>query len=78
MTSRMLELVAPLSGDRVLELACGPGSVGLAAAELVGPDGEVVMSDLVPEMTAIAQARSRAFSNVSTRVTRHASHRRGR
>jgi enediyne biosynthesis protein CalE5 len=69
-TERMLELTAPVPGERVLELACGPGSVGLAAAERVGPDGEVVLSDVVPEMTSIAAARARelGLSNVSTRV----------
>jgi ubiquinone/menaquinone biosynthesis C-methylase UbiE len=69
-TEKMLELTLPQPGERVLELACGPGSVGLAAAERVGPDGEVVLSDVVPEMTAIASARARALGlgNVSTRV----------
>src|ERR671915_98585 len=33
-TERMLELTAPRPGDRLLELACGPGAVGLAAAAL--------------------------------------------
>ena len=33
---------APRPGERVLELACGPGGVGLAAAALVAPGGEVV------------------------------------
>ena len=37
MTARMLELADPKPGDRVLELACGPGSVGLQVAELVVP-----------------------------------------
>jgi enediyne biosynthesis protein CalE5 len=68
MTARMLELTSPQAGERVLELACGPGSVGLAAAKRVGPVGEVVMSDVVPEMTAIAEARSEGMANVSTRV----------
>ena len=68
MTARMLELAAPRPGDRVLELACGPGSVGLAAAELVRPKGKVVMSDFVPEMLAIAEARIDGTPNVSTRV----------
>ena len=68
MTARMLELAGPRPGDRVLELACGPGSVGLAAAELVRPNGKVVMSDLVPEMLAIAEARIDGTPNVSTRV----------
>jgi enediyne biosynthesis protein CalE5 len=68
-TRRMLELVDAKPGDRVLELACGPGSVGLAAAPLVMPRGEVVMSDVVPEMTAIAAARAAeaGFTNVTTR-----------
>jgi SAM-dependent methyltransferase len=69
-TERMLELTLPRPGERVLELACGPGSVGLAAASRVAPDGEVVMSDVVSEMTAIAAARAVALGlgNVSTRV----------
>src|SRR5664279_2511684 len=42
-TASMLELTAPQPGDRVLELACGAGGVGLAAASLVGATGEVVL-----------------------------------
>ena len=65
----MLELTAPRPGERVLELACGPGGLGLAAAPLVAPRGEVVVSDVVPEMTAIAAARADALglTNVRTR-----------
>jgi SAM-dependent methyltransferase len=67
-TARMLELASPQRGERVLELACGPGSVGLAAAPLVAP-GEVVMSDVVKAMTAIAARRAaeRGLGNVTTR-----------
>ena len=67
---RMLELTALGPGERVLELACGPGGLGLAAAERVGPRGEVVLSDVAPEMTAIAAARARSagLSNVTARV----------
>jgi ubiquinone/menaquinone biosynthesis C-methylase UbiE len=67
-TERMLELAAPQPGERVLELACGPGGLGLAAAERVGPGGEVVLSDVVAEMTAIAAARAEAIGlgNVTT------------
>jgi enediyne biosynthesis protein CalE5 len=59
-TARMLDLVHPRPGERVLELACGAGDVGLAAAERVAPSGEVVLSDSVAEMTAIAATRARA------------------
>jgi ubiquinone/menaquinone biosynthesis C-methylase UbiE len=67
---RMLELAAPAPGDRVLELACGPAGLGLAAASRVAPGGEVVLSDVAPEMTAIAAARARAagLANVGARV----------
>jgi SAM-dependent methyltransferase len=68
-TEKLLELTAPSPGDRVLELACGPGGTGLAAAARVAPDGEVVISDVAAEMTAIAAARAESLglTNVSTR-----------
>lgn len=69
-TEQMLELTQPQPGERVLELACGAGGLGLAAAERVAPEGEVVLSDLVAEMTSIASARAeaRGLLNVSARV----------
>ena len=67
MTARMLELSAPQPGERVLELACGPGGLGLAAAPLVAPGGEVVLSDVVAEMTSIAaRAEALGLANVTT------------
>jgi ubiquinone/menaquinone biosynthesis C-methylase UbiE len=67
-TEEMLELAAPQPGERVLELACGPGGLGIAAAERVAPDGEVVLSDVAAEMTAIAARRVDAsgLDNVTT------------
>jgi SAM-dependent methyltransferase len=69
-TEEMLQLASPQAGEQVLELACGPGSVGLASAACVGPEGHVVMSDVVEEMTAIAARRAEALGlrNVSTRL----------
>lgn len=68
--ARMLELARPRPGEHVLELACGPGGVGLVAAGLVGPTGTVVVSDVVPAMAELAGARAaqRGFGNVQTRV----------
>jgi SAM-dependent methyltransferase len=68
-TAEMLRLAAPRPGERVLELACGPGGAGLAAAQRVGPAGEVVLSDVAPGMTAIAAVRAEAagLTNVGTR-----------
>src|SRR6476646_6001782 len=67
---RMLDLTLPRPGERVLELACGPGGLGLAAAKRVAPQGEVVVSDVAAEMTSIASTRADALglSNVSSRV----------
>ena len=64
----MLDSAGLERGDRVLELACGPGGVGMAAAAIVGPDGAVVLSDIAPEMTAIAaeRARNAGLTNVTT------------
>ena len=66
---RMLERTAPAPGERVLELACGPAGLGLAAARRVAPGGEVVLSDVSAGMTAIAAARAEALglANVRTR-----------
>jgi SAM-dependent methyltransferase len=68
LTETMLDAVALEPGNRVLELACGPGGLGLAAAERVGPEGEVVLSDVAPQMTAIAATRAqrRGLKNVTT------------
>ena len=65
----MLDAAHLRQGHRVLELACGPGGVGIAAAEIVGLDGAVVLSDFAPEMTAIAAGRARGcgLANVTTR-----------
>lgn len=64
----MLDGAGIRPGDRVLELACGAGGVGLAAARRVAPGGAVLMSDVVPEMTAIAAARAAGVAGVRTRV----------
>ena len=69
-TDAMLGVSVPRPGERVLDLACGPGGAGLAAAKLVGSRGEVVLSDVVAEMTSIAAARAAAIglTNVTARV----------
>ena len=64
--ARMLDLTAPAPGEDVLELACGPGGLGLAAA---ARGARVVLSDIAPGMTAIAAARAAELGlDVRTRV----------
>jgi SAM-dependent methyltransferase len=57
----MVDAVGPQPGDRLLELAAGPGDTGFLAAELIRPGGELICSDFVPEMLNVAQERARAF-----------------
>ena len=66
-TAALLERTRPGAGDRVLELACGPGGLGLAAARHAR---EVVVSDVVPAMveTAVARAKDAGLGNVTGRV----------
>src|SRR4051794_36542068 len=70
LTARMLRLADPRPGERVVDLACGPGGTGMAAAPLVAPGGDVVLSDVAPEMVEIAAGRARraGLGNVSARV----------
>ncbi len=74
-TRLMIDAVAPAPGDEVLELACGAGGLGLAIADRVSPGGRVVLSDVAPEMVAIASTQAagrdqdgRAATQVSAQV----------
>jgi SAM-dependent methyltransferase len=69
-TRWMLAAAGLEPGQRVLELACGAGRVGLQAASRVGPDGTVVCSDFSQAMVdAVADRVERlAVPNVSTRL----------
>jgi enediyne biosynthesis protein CalE5 len=68
-TRALLEETSPGPREHLLELACGAGDVGLAAAALVSP-GQVVLSDVAAEMTAIAarRAHARGLVNVTART----------
>jgi ubiquinone/menaquinone biosynthesis C-methylase UbiE len=53
---RVLELVDAQPGMRILDLACGPGTLTRRLAQQVAPDGEVVGVDLAPGMIELASA----------------------
>ncbi len=67
-TAILLEAAGVGEGSAVLDLAAGPGGAGLAAAERVGPNGTVVLSDVAGEMVAAAARRAGALPQVSTAV----------
>jgi SAM-dependent methyltransferase len=56
------------AGERVLELAAGPGSLGRRWSELVGPSGRVVLSDIAPGMVDVAHRRNSGLDNVDFAV----------
>jgi len=53
---RVIELVDAHPGMRVLDLACGPGTLSRRFALQVSPGGEVVGVDLAPGMIELARA----------------------
>jgi SAM-dependent methyltransferase len=65
-TALLVERVAVQPGDRVLELAAGPGSLGALWSSLVGPTGRVVLSDIAPGMVEFARTRNEGLGNVET------------
>jgi SAM-dependent methyltransferase len=67
-TEVLLDAARIGEGDRVLDLAAGPGGAGLIAAQRVGCTGRVVLSDVAAEMVAVAARRASADPQVSTAV----------
>ena len=69
-TTWMLEAADLQAGERVLELACGAGRVGLQAAARVGPDGTVLCTDFSEAMVEAVAERVRrlGIDNVATRA----------
>ncbi len=66
----MLELLDPVSGDFVLDLAAGPGDTGFLAAPWLGAEGRLLSTDVAPEMVAVATRRASdlGLTNVELRV----------
>ncbi len=67
-TAALLERVAVQPGDRVLELAAGPGTLGADWSRAVGPNGAVLLSDISPGMVAAAARRNAELVNVQVNV----------
>ncbi len=57
-SERMLELSGIRSGSRLLDIASGTGEPAISAAHKVGESGQVIGTDLVDEMLAVARDKS--------------------
>ncbi len=66
----LLHKVRLRPGERVLDVATGPGTVALLAAAQVGPSGQVLATDLAPEWREIVEERCAAagLANVTFRA----------
>jgi len=60
----------PQPGQRILDVAAGPGDLGFRVAERVGSEGTVLSTDFAPEMVEAARriAASRGLGNVEFKV----------
>ncbi len=67
-TTALFDRVAVQPGERVLELAAGPGTLGAAWSQLVGPTGTVMLSDIAPGMVEMARRRNDVLDNVEVVV----------
>ena len=65
-TTAMLDAAVIEAGDAVLDIACGAGNAGLAAAERTGTSGSVVLADDAPLMVEAAARRSAELPHVTT------------
>ena len=67
---RALEQMQAKSGMRILDLACGPGTMSKRLAAMVAPGGEVVGVDLAPGMVELARAMNIPNARVGRDGTR--------
>jgi SAM-dependent methyltransferase len=54
----LVDAIAPQPGERVLELAAGPGETGFLVAERLGSRGRLLCTDQASEMVEVAQRRA--------------------
>jgi len=64
-TAALVDCVAVQPGDRLLELAAGPGSLGSTWSRLVGATGSILLSDVADGMVQVAGRRNAQLDNVT-------------
>ncbi len=57
--------LAPQTGERILDVGCGTGSLTLRIADAVGPTGLVTGIDAAPRMIEIAENKARQQGNTA-------------
>lgn len=64
----MLDLLEVSPGHRVLDVGCGSGWTTALLGDLVGPDGEVVGVEIVPELVETGRANLGAYDMPWARI----------
>ena len=66
----LVNAIDPQPGQRVLELAAGPGETGFLVARRLGPTGTLLSTDQSPDMVEVARRRAQelGLGNVEFRV----------
>jgi SAM-dependent methyltransferase len=67
-TDTMLDLAGVTEGCRVLDVAAGAGGQTLTAARRVGPNGEVLATDISSNILEFAQREAQAFGLTQVRT----------
>jgi ubiquinone/menaquinone biosynthesis C-methylase UbiE len=57
--AKLLKLARLLSGEAVLDVGCGTGTLAVAAARQIGPAGQVCAVDISPEMLGCARLKAK-------------------
>ena len=66
--ARVIELLAPTPGERVLDVGVGPGLLAVDLARLVGESGRLVGLDLAPAMIEAAAGRLAGLPQAEVRI----------
>jgi arsenite methyltransferase len=64
----LLRAIAPQSGERALDIGCGPGFVTELLARAVGPEGSICAMDNSESAIAMARQRCASIANVQFQV----------
>lgn len=73
--SKLLLSEAKLSsGETVLDVACGPGTVARRASAMVGPKGKVTAADISPPMLEVARAKPQAPNSAAIEYVESPAH----
>ncbi len=67
-----LDFAAPQAGERVIDIATGPGTAALLAAQRVGPSGSVLGTDISDAYIETATRAAAAADARNVRFERHA------